>query len=61
MREHAERAEARAQSAYEQNRAALELISKSMENVKDAFTEAKRACDRFHDLLSTSSRTRESV
>ena len=43
MREHAERAEARAESAYEQNRAALELISKSMENVKDAFTEARRA------------------
>lgn len=61
MREHAERAEARAKSAYEQNRAALELISKSMNNVKDAFTEAKRARDRFHDLLSVSSRSRQNA
>ena len=61
MREHAEQAEARAQAAYEQNRAALELISKSMENVKSAFTEARRARERFHDLLSVSSRARQSV
>ena len=61
MREHAERAEARAQSAYEQNRAALNLISESMNNVRSAFTEAKRARDRYHDLLSVSSRSRESA
>lgn len=54
MCEHAEQAEAHAQSAYKQNCAALEFISKSMENVKDMFTEAKRTRDRFHDLLSTS-------
>ena len=59
--EHAERAEGRAQAAYEQSRAALELISRSMENVRAAFTEAKRARDRFHDLLLVSSRSRESV
>ena len=58
MREHAERAEARAQSAYEQNRAALDLISKSMDNVRTAFTEAQRARDRYHDILSVSSRSR---
>ena len=40
MCEHAEQAEAHAQSAYKQNCAALEFISKSMENVKDMFTEA---------------------
>jgi hypothetical protein len=61
LREHAERAEARAQYAYEQNRAALDLISKSTDNVKKAFTEAKRARDRFNDLLSVSSRSRQSV
>ena len=51
MHEHAEQAEARAKAAYEQNRAALELISKAMDNVRDAFTKARRAHDRFHDLL----------
>src|SRR5258708_10434608 len=61
LQEHAERAEARAQSAYEQNRAALDLISKSMDNVRGAFTEAKRARDQFHDILSVSSRSRQSV
>jgi hypothetical protein len=61
MREHAERAEARAQSAYEQNRAALHLISKSMNNVRNAFTEAKHARDRYHDILSVSSRSRQNA
>jgi len=42
MHEHAKRAEARAKTAYEQNRAALDLITKSMDNVKDAFTEANQ-------------------
>jgi hypothetical protein len=37
MREHTERAEARAKSAYDQSRAALDLISKSMNDVKGAF------------------------
>ena len=55
IREHAERAEARANAAYEQNRAALELISKFMDNVRDAFTKARRARDRFHHLLAVSS------
>ena len=61
MREHAEQAEARANAAYEQNRAALELISKSMDNVRNAYAEAGRVRDRFHDLLSVSSRTRHKV
>ena len=61
MRERAERAEARANAAYEQNRAALELISESMNNVKSAYTEARHARDRFHDLLSVSSRARHNV
>ena len=61
LREHTSRAEARAQSAYEQNRAALNLISQSMDNVRGAYTEARRARDRFHDMLSVSSRARESV
>ena len=61
MREHAERAEVRAQSAYEQNRAALDLISQSLDNVRGAFTEAKRARDRFNDMLSVSSRSRENA
>ena len=61
LREHAERAEARAQSAYEQSRSALDLISKSMDNVRGAFTEARRARDRFHDMLSVSARSRQSV
>ena len=59
MREHAEHAEARANAVYEQNRAALELISKSMDNVRDAFTKARRARDRFYDLLAVSSRARQ--
>jgi len=59
--EHTSQAETRAQSAYEQSRAALDLISKSMDNVRGAFTEAKRARDRFHDILSVSSRSRQSV
>jgi hypothetical protein len=61
MREHAERAKARAQSAYEQNRAALHLISKSMNNVRNAFTEAKHVRDRYHDILSVSSRSRQNA
>ena len=61
IQEHAARAEARAQSAYEQNRAALNLISQSMDNVRSAYTEARRARDRFHDILSVSSRARENV
>jgi len=61
MREHADRAEVYAQSAYEQSRAALDLISKSMDNVRSAFIEAKRARDRFHDLLSVSSRSRQNA
>ena len=59
MREHAERAEPRAQSAFEQNRAALDLISRSMDNVRNAFTEAKRTRERYHDMLSVSSRSRQ--
>ena len=61
IREHAEQAEARANAAYEQNRAALELIAKSMDNVRNAYAEAGRARDRFHDLLSVSSLTRHRV
>ena len=56
-----ERAEARANTAYEQNCTALELISKSMESVKDVFAEAKRAQDKFNELLSTSSRACKSI
>ena len=56
MREYAERAEARAQSTYEQNHAALDLISSSMGNVRN-FTEAKR--ERYHDMLTVSSRSRQ--
>ena len=41
MRKHTEQAEARVQSAYEQNHATLDLISRSMDNVRNAFTEAK--------------------
>ena len=61
MREHAEQVEARAKAAYEQNRAALELISQSMDNVRNSFVEARHARDRFHELLSVSSRTRHNV
>src|SRR5258708_11968756 len=32
-----------------------------MDNVRGAFTEAKRARDRYHDLLSVSSRSRRSA
>ena len=45
LRVHTSRAETRAQTAYEQNRAALHLISQSMDNVKGAYTEARRARD----------------
>ena len=58
LREQAERAEARAHAAYEQSCAALGLISKSMENVRTALTEANRARDRYYDLLTVSSRAR---
>jgi hypothetical protein len=61
MRGHAERVEARAQSAYEQNRAALDHITKSMDSVRSAFTEAKRTRDRFHNLLSVSSQSRQNA
>ena len=61
LHEHAKRAEDRAQAAIEQSCAALELISRSLENVRAAFTEAKRARDRFHDLLSESSPSRKRV
>ena len=61
LREHTSRAETCMQSAYEQSPAALDLISKSMDNVRGAFTEAKRARDQFHDILSVSSRSRQSV
>ena len=54
MREHAEQVEARAKAAYEQNRAALELITQSMDNVRNSFVEAGHARDRFHELLSVS-------
>ena len=60
-REHMNRAEARAQSAYKQSRVALDLISKSMDNVQGAFTEAKRMRNRFHDILLVSSRSCQSV
>ena len=59
--EHVNRAEDRAQAAYEQSCAALELISRSMEDVRAAFTEAKHARDRYYDLLSVSSRGRENA
>src|SRR5258706_16371425 len=59
--EHPSQAETRQQSACEQSRAALDLISKSMDNVRGAFTEAKRARDRFHDILLVSLRSRQSV
>jgi hypothetical protein len=61
MREHTEQVEAHAQSAYEQNHAALDLITKSMDSVRSAFTEAKRARDRFHNLLSVLSRSRQNA
>src|SRR5258706_14035327 len=61
LREHTSRAETCMQSAYEQSPAALDLISKSMDNVRGAFTEAKRARDQFHDILLVSSRSRQSV
>jgi hypothetical protein len=41
MCEHAKRAKAHAQSAYEQNHTALDLISKSMDNIRNAFIKAK--------------------
>ncbi len=59
--EHTSQAETRMQSAYEQSRVALDLISKSMDNVRGTFTEAKHTCDRFHDILSVSSRSCQSV
>lgn len=49
MREYAERAE---------TRAALELIRRSMDDARDAFVEAQRARERYHDLQSVSSRAR---
>ena len=52
--EHAEQAEARAQSAYEQSCSALNLISKLMDNVRGVFTEARCMRDRFHNMLSVS-------
>lgn len=58
MHEQAEQAKARARAAYEQNRAALDLISKSLDNVMNTFTKARRVRNRFHDLLSVSSRSR---
>src|SRR5258706_2860348 len=61
LHEHTSRADAGAQSAYEQSRASLDLITKSMDNVRGAFTEAKRARDRFHDILLVSLRSRQSV
>jgi len=50
--------EAHVQSAYKQNRVTFDLIYKSMENVRGAFIEAKRARDQFNDILSVSSRLR---
>ena len=61
IREHAEQAEARANAAYEQNCAALELISKSMDNVRNAYAEAKHARDSFNEILSVSSWSRHNV
>ena len=60
MREHAEQAEARANAAYEQNRAALERISQSIKDVRNMFTKARRARERFHDapLVSLQSHQR---
>ena len=60
MREHAEQAEAHASAAYEQNRAALERISQSIKDVRDMFTKARRARERFHDapLVSLQSHQR---
>ena len=54
LHEHAEWAEACAQSAYEQSCSALDLILKSMDNVRGAFTEARRARNQFHDMLLVS-------
>ena len=61
VRRLAEQADARAKAAYEQNRTALELISDSMDNVRNAYTDARHARDRFHELLSVSSRSRHNV
>jgi hypothetical protein len=43
LQEHNKQAKAIVQAAYEQNHAALNLISKSMENVCTAFTKTKHA------------------
>ena len=59
MRKHTEQAEARANAAYEQNRAALELTCKSMDNGRDVFTEARRTYERFRNLLFISPRARQ--
>ena len=61
IREQVKRAEDHAQAAYDQSRAALELISRSMESVLRAFAEAKHARDRYYDLLTVSSRFRATV
>ena len=59
--EHAEWAEACAQSAYEQSCSALNLILKSMDNIRGMFTEARHACDRFHNMLLVSARSCQSI
>jgi len=61
MHEHAEWVEACVQSAYKQNHMALDLISKSMDNVRSAFTEAKHTHDQFHDILSVSSQSHKNA
>ena len=44
-----------------QNRAALDLISKLMDNIKGAFIGSKRVRDQFHEMLSISAQSDQSV
>jgi len=61
VQKHIKRAEDHAQAANEQSRAALKSIFRSMEDVRTAIAEAKRARDRYHDLFSVSSQSRKDV
>ena len=51
----AELAEACMKAVYKQNHVTLELISESMNNIRNAYTEARHACNQFHNLLLVSS------
>ena len=61
LREHADRAEERTQTALDLNRKAMGLLMQSLESAQEARTEATRARERFEDLLSISSSHRERV